>query len=156
MNKQDALTKLTALEAETKALRAIIEAPDVPAVPTRWKPQDGEDYFQVSAFIGLVLSPSLTLLSQDEYDYGNCFKTHEHAEIAANAVSQTLKVCAAAFTVDPDAGEFIKRKRKWTVFRGEDGCFDWNNYAYGVGHRIYVHTGEQAKQMAAILNAERV
>ncbi len=151
MNKQDALTKIAALEAETKALRAIIEAPEAPAVPTRWKPEEGHFFWFVdtNGAIGKSTIPSYV-------NHGNCFQTREHAEIAAKAVSQTLKICAASFTVDPDAGEFIKRERKWSVFRGEDGCFGWNGYAYDVGHRIYVHTGEQAKQMAAILNAERV
>jgi hypothetical protein len=155
MNKQEALTKLTALEAETKALRAIIEAPDVPAVPTRWKPQDGDEYFQVSAYIGLVLSNRLTVLSQDEYDYGNCFKTHEHAEIAVKAVSQTLKICAAAFAVDPDAGEFIEGERRWAVdktFGIWEALFAHDTSSY----LIYVHTKRQVKQMAAILNAEGV
>ena len=154
MNKQDALTKLTALEAETKALRAIIEAPDVPAVPTRWKPHAGKEYFQVSAYKGDVMSHSSLKLSQDEYDYGNCFKTAAQAEIAAKAVSQTLKICAAAFTVDPDAGEFIEDDRRWAVLKTFGG---WAGIAYSTDvHPIHVHTYEQARQAAAILNAEGV
>jgi hypothetical protein len=154
MNKQEALTKIAALEAETKALRAIIEAPDKPAVPTRWKPQDGDEYFQVSAYKGAVRPYRRATLSQDEYDYGNCFKTAAQAEIAAKAVSQTLKICAAAFTVDPDAGDFIRGERKWSVYKGSGGqlvaayCADVKP--------IQVHTYEQAKQMTTILNAEEV
>jgi hypothetical protein len=154
MNKQEALTKIAALEAETKALRAIIEAPDKPAVPTRWRPQDGREYFQVSAYKGEVAHHRSLNLSQKEYDYGNCFKTRNHAEIAARAVSQTLKICAAAFAVDPDAGEFIRGERKWSVYKGGGGRFV---AAYCADVKpIHVHTYEQARQAAAILNAEGV
>ena len=155
MNKEQALTKLAALEAETKALRAIIEAPDKPAVPTRWRPQKGEEYFQVSAYRGEVGEVrAYTSVSQDECNLGNCFKTAAQAEIAANAVSQTLRVCAAAFTVDPDAGDFIRGERKWSVYKGGGGRFV---AAYCADVKpIHVHTYEQARQAAAILNAEGV
>jgi hypothetical protein len=152
MNKQDALTKLTALEAETKALRAIIEAPDK-AVPVRWSPQDGREYFQMD-FCGNVRSYRHAGPTQKEYEHGNCFKTHEHAEIAAKAVSQTLKICAASFAVDPDAGEFIEDDRRWAVLKTFGGLA---GIAYSTDvHPIYVHTREQAEQMAAMLNAEGV
>jgi hypothetical protein len=155
MNKQEALTKIAALEAETKALRAIIEAPDKPAVPTRWKPQKGEEYFQVSAYRGEVGEVrAYTSVSQDECNLGNCFKTRNHAEIAARAVSQTLKICAAAFAVDPDAGEWIEGERHWAVYKGSGG---WHVAAHWADvNPVHVHTQEQARQAAAILNAEGV
>ena len=148
MNKQEALTKIAALEAETKALRAIIEAPDK-AVPVRWRPQYREEYFQMD-FCGNVRT--YTSVSQDEYNLGNCFKTAAHAEIAAKAVSLTLRVCAAAFAVDPDAGEWIEGERKWSVYKGSGG---WHVAAHCADVKpIHVHTQEQAKQMTTILNAE--
>jgi hypothetical protein len=150
MNKQDALTKLTALEADTKALRAIIEAPDVPAVPTRWRPLSGEQYWQVD-----TLEDSVTYsipLRAIEYTHGNCFQTAAQAEIAAKSVSLTMRVCAAAFAVDPDAGEWIESERKWSVYKGSSG---WHVAAHCADVKpIHVHTQEQAKQMTTILNAE--
>ncbi len=155
MNKQEALNKLAALEAETKALRAIIEAPDKPAVPTRWRPKDGKKYYMVSNG-GCVLPYEQAPLLSSEYIHGNCFQTCEHAEIAAKAVSVTLKVCAAAFSVDPYAGEFTGTARRYSVYRTSDGSFGSSGYPDGMGKQIYVHTFEQAKEMAAILNAEGV
>jgi hypothetical protein len=152
MNKQDALQKLASLEAETKALRAIIEAPDKPAPPTRWKPE-GDGFFWAITTLG---ESSRVCLSPTREAYGNCFQTRDQAEIAAKAVSVTLKLCAAAFTVDPDAGEFTGTVRRYSVYRTSDGSFGSSGYPDGMGKQIYVHTFEQAKEMAAILNAEGV
>jgi hypothetical protein len=160
MNKEQALNKLAALEAETKALRAIIEAPDTPVVPTRWRPEDGEAYYMVSNG-GYVLPYEQTPLLSSEYIHGNCFQTREHAEIAAKAVSVTLKVCAAAFAVDPDAGVQLYAVRSWSVARRDftlSGKDQWvaGQYDATTSHPCYVHTPEQAQQMATILNAEGV
>ena len=154
MNKQDALQKLTALEAETKALRAIIEAPDV---PTRWRPRGGETYSQVVSYgkVGTFINVGLT---DQEYAHGNCFQTEAQAEIAAKAVSQTLKICAAAFAADPEAGEYDRTKRSWSVVLFND-VNKWRSCQYAHHSRekpIYVNSYRQAEQMAAILNAERV
>jgi hypothetical protein len=151
MNKQEALTKIAALEAETKALRAIIEAPDVPEVPVRWKPEEGHFFWFVdtNGAIGKSNIPSYV-------NHGNCFQTREHAEIAAKAVSVTLKVCAAAFAVDPDAGEYIAGARRYSMYRKNDGSFGASGFAEKTGMPVYVRTFEQAVQMADILNAEGV
>jgi hypothetical protein len=153
MNKQEALNKLAALEAETKALRAIIEAPDKPAPPTRWRPEKDHHYQYVVCRDGTI---DLIKNGAKEYAHGNCFQTRDQAEIAAKAVSVTLKLCAAAFTVDPDAGEFTGTVRRYSVYRTSDGSFGSSGYPDGMGKQIYVHTFEQAKEMAAILNAEGV
>ena len=151
MNKQDALTKLAALEAETRALRAIIEAPDKPAVPTRWKPEGNENFWSVTSF-GEV---QIYCNSPDRVKFGNCFKTEQHAAIAAKAVSVTLKVCAAAFAADPDAGEYVKGTREYSVYACKKRWLPDRFYTT-TSNAAYVHTQEQAKQMAAILNAEEV
>ena len=155
MNKQDALNKLAALEAETKALRAIIEAPEVPALPVRWRPARPDNYYQVAGSGHVTQYDDRLPINDKEYAHGNCFKTSEHAEIAAKAVSQTLKVCAAAFAVDPDAGTFVKQERHRTAVRVNN---KWEELTMGMtaSHAIYVHTIEQARQMAAILSAEGV
>jgi hypothetical protein len=159
MNKQEALSKLTALEAETRALRAIIEAPDKPALPARWRPNGKEQYYMVS-YNGGTLSYKHTKLVSSEYKHGNCFQTRGHNEIASKAVSVTLKICAAAFAVDPDAGVQIYNERSWSVVRPHPrgGKREWiaGQYDATTSYPIYVHTHEQAKAMAAILNAEGV
>lgn len=157
MNKEQALTKLAALEAETKALRQIIEAPEAPAVPKRWRPRRGDSYSQVLITGGV--SDFKIDLTDKEYAHGNCFKTAAQAEIAAKAVGQTLKICAAAFAVDPDAGVNIYNERNWSVvkhFRG--GKHEWiaGQYDITTSYPVYVHTFAQAEQMAAILNSEGV
>jgi hypothetical protein len=155
MNKEQALNKLAALEAETKALRAIIEAPDKPAVPVRWKPEGDEFFWAINAFG----ESARVCMSPTREAYGNCFQTREHGEIAAKAVSQTLKVCAAAFAVDPDAGNFGSALR-WTVVKRETipTEYRWKptSHEFAPGVVVFVHTFEQAEQMAAILNAEGV
>lgn len=158
MNKEQALQRLAALEAETKALRQIIEVPEAPAVPKRWRPRSGEAYFQC-VVDGAVRDFTIDL-TDEEYVHGNCFQTEAHAEIAAKAVSQTLKICAAAFAVDPDAGVNIYNERNWSVvkrnFRG--GKHEWiaGQYDITTSYPVYVHTFAQAEQMAAILNSEGV
>jgi hypothetical protein len=156
MNKQDAVKRIEAIEAEARALRAIIQAPEV---PVRWKPNDVEPYFMVS-YIGQTLPYKNVVLSAAVYAYGNCFQTREHTAIASKAVSQTLKMCAAAFAVDPDAGNFGSA-RCWSAVKQrsvQDGKPKWiaGQYDVTVGYPCYVHTFEQAKAMAAILNAEGV
>lgn len=155
MNKQEALQKLTALEAETKALRAIIEAPDTPTVAKRWRPLSGETYSHV-IFNGKARTFCKFDITEEEYAHGNCFKTEAQAEIAAKAVGVTLKICAAAFAVDPDAGGYDHNERRRSLYLHSNGSFDENSYSYDLGKPIYVHTREQAEQMAAILNAEKV
>jgi hypothetical protein len=160
MNKQEALNKLAALEAETKALRAIIEAPEVPALPVRWRPSGGERYYIVK-HSGIIQSYVHAPLTGTEYEYGNGFKTAAHAEIASKAVSVTLKLCAAAFAVDPDAGVQIYNERSWSAVKqrsDHSGKHEWiaGQYDITTSHPCYVHTHEQAKAMAAMLNAEGV
>jgi hypothetical protein len=109
---------------------------------------------------GRVHDYSRLLLKDAEYKHGNCFKTEAHTEIASKAVSQTLKMCAAAFAVDPDAGVQIYNERSWSVVRPHPrgGKREWiaGHYDNSTSYPIYVHTHEQAKAMAAILNAEGV
>jgi hypothetical protein len=155
MNKQEALQKLASLEAETKALRSIIEAPDKPAVPVRWRPNGKEQYYMVS-YNGMTLSYKNTKLVSSEYKHGNCFQTRGHTEIASKAVSVTLKICAAAFAVDPDAGEYIAGARRYSMYRKNDGSFGASGFAEKTGMPVYVRTFEQAVQMADMLNAEGV
>jgi hypothetical protein len=156
MNKEQALTKLAALEAETRALRAIIEAPEVPALPVRWRPEGNESFWSISS-LGEV---QRYCSSPDRVKFGNCFKTEQQAANAAKAVSVTLKLCAAAFAVDPDAGVQIYNERSWSVvkrsFRG--GRHEWiaGQYDITTSYPCYVHTQTQAEQMTAILNAEGV
>jgi hypothetical protein len=158
MNKQEALQKLASLEAETKALRALIEAPEVPALPVRWRPEDGGDYYQV-AYDGWTYSYARERMKDREYAHGNCFQTEAHAEIASKAVSVTLKICAAAFAVDPDAGNFGSARR-WSVVKRSmiptECRWEAISHEFVPGVVIFVHTFEQAKEMAAILNAEGV
>jgi len=153
MNKQDALKKLDQLEAEAKVLREIIEAPDKPPVPTRWKPKDGDEFWFVGAHGQTLLTP----FAGGRVEHGNCFRTQARADIAAEAVSRTLKVVACAFEVDPDAGELHRNKRRWTVVKDITTCkweVTWSVYTYR--SHLYVHTREQAEQLAAMLNAEGV
>lgn len=159
LNKQDALTKLAALEAETKALRAIIEASEAPPLPVRWRPRAGENYYQLMVK-GDIQNFDVEL-TDTEYAYGNCFQFVGHAEIVVRAVSQTLKVCAAAFAVDPYAGPRIPKERYWSVTKRDfrsTGKAEWvfGEFDVTTSHAIYVHTEQQAKQMADMLNAEGV
>jgi DNA recombination protein RmuC len=83
------------------------------------------------------------------------------AEIAAKAVSVTLKICAAAFAVDPDAGVQFCNERSWSIFKqrsAHGGKYEWVVWQYdtSTSSPCYVHTHEQAKAMAAMLNAEGV
>ena len=152
MDKQDAVKRIEAIESEARALRAIIEAPEAPEVPVRWRPKGDEDFWAINTFG----ESARVCMSPTREAYGNCFKTREHAEIASKAVSVTLKVCAAAFTVDPDAGGFIAGARRYSVFLKSDGTFDASGYPDDMGKQVYVHTIEQATRMAAMLNAEGV
>jgi hypothetical protein len=153
MNKQDALNKLTALEAEAKALREIIEAPDKPPVPTRWKPKGGAEFWFVAAHGQTLLTP----FANSRIEHGNCFRTQAQADIAAEVVSRTLKVVACALEVDPDAGELDSEQRRWTVVKDKGSCaweVTWSVHIQtGL---IYVRSKEQAGQLAAMLNAEGV
>ena len=153
MNKQDALKKLDQLEAEAKVLREIIEAPDKPPVPTRWKPKDGDEFWFVDGS-GQTL---FTSVANGRVEHGNVFRTQARADIAAEVVSRTLKVVACALEVDPDAGELHREQRWWTVIKDKGTCkweVTWSVHAQIAP--IYVHTREQAEQLAAMLNAEGV
>ena len=158
MNKQDALQKLTALEAETKALRAIIEAPDTPAPLTRWRPENTDAAYFIINGHGEIRGYGNTPLSNTEYAHGNCFKTQAQAEIAAKAVGVTLKICAAAFAADPDAGGYNRNQRRWSVvlFNNVNKWRACECAHHSRKKPIYVNSYRQAEQMAAILNAEGV
>jgi hypothetical protein len=147
MNKQDALKKLDQLEAEAKALRAIIEAPEV---RSRWRPEGDEFFWAINAYG----KSTQACMSPTREAFGNCFRTREHAETASKAVSRTLKVVACALEVDPDAGEFTGN-RCWTAFRFKGGWDAVYRHSY-CSEPAYVHTKEQAEQLAAMLNAEGV
>lgn len=156
MNKQDALTKLAALEAETKALRAIIEAPDKPALPTRWRPEGTDVYYQVAIKGDVAHYDERLPISDKEYEHGNCFKTEQQAAIAAKVVSVTLKVCAAAFAVDPQAKPSVGGEHAYCVVYRASGAWGPVDSSLVESGRMSVRTREQAKQWAAILNAEGV
>jgi len=153
MNRQDALKKLDQLEAEARKLRAIIEAPDKPAVPTRWRPEGDEFFWAINSFG----ESTQACMSPTREAFGNCFRTREHAETASKAVSRTLKIVACALEVDPDAGELHKTQRRWTVVKDittREWEVTWSVHVQIAP--IYVHTKEQAEQLAAMLNAEGV
>jgi hypothetical protein len=159
MNKQDAVKRIEAIEAEARALRAIIQAPDKPALPVRWRPERTDVYYQVAIKGDIAYYDERLPITDKEYEHGNCFQTRGHTEIASKAVSQTLKICAAAFAVDPDAGDFTSARR-WSVVKQEriPTEYKWEVTSSEFVPRvpIFVHKFEQAKTMAAILNAEGV
>jgi hypothetical protein len=154
MKKQDALAKLAALEAETKALREIIEKPD--SQPTRWRPRDGERYFHL-AYDGAVYPNINTFKDNKSYAYGNCFPCRDLAQKASTLMARANKIIAAALQVDPDAGcRSISRMYSVTFYFGS-GWDGFNSCDSGASaSNVFVHTLQQAKAMAAILNAEGV
>lgn len=61
-------------------------------VDERWKPEDGERYFIVGSR-GYVMESEWKGYTMDyaRYDIGNCFKTEEQAERAAEQIKALLK-----------------------------------------------------------------
>jgi hypothetical protein len=146
LSNQDALKRLDQLEAEARKLRAII---DPPPLPTRWKAENGENFWHVTS----TGETKLIRYSPDNVAHGNCFKDYVHAGAAAEAVRWTLMIVACAFEVDPDAGEREPGERQWTVAKHDDWWYEIESVLVE-NDPIYVHTKEQAAQLAAMLDAE--
>lgn len=155
MNKQDAIKRIEAIEAEAAALRKLVQEPEVGRL---WTPTKGADYWLLGCD-GHVCRGKAT---DDLYDkrsiaFGNCFPTKGVAEKALPLLARAHKIIQAALQVDADAGAFKYGERNWSVWcRREDG--KWVPVPWGCAHSglPYVHTKEQAERMAAILNAEGV
>lgn len=159
MNKQDALNRLSALESEAKALREIIEAPEKAA--GLWRPEQGKEYYCVredGPNASVVHKGNWIQETTDaEHDFGNCFPSREIAEKAAPLMARANKIIAAALQADPDAGEFVRGERAYTVIHcdGEWKPDSWSD-TYSIIHPAHVHTMEQGMEFARILNAEGV
>jgi len=157
VNKTEALDRLTKLESEASELRKILEAPE--KLPGLWKPEPGEVCWHISQQGGVRDDRQCNLGSVNErISYGNCFPFRETAEKAAPLVARANKIIAAALQADPDAGE-RNDKRIHSVALGSGNCGRW------VAHHfvptdyplvVFVHTEDQACEMARILNAEGV
>lgn len=151
IDKAAAMKQLESLEAEAEKLRAIIDAPEVEGL---WRPEFGSAYWAVDirgGTMSFISSGDICVLSHMKN--GSVFPTEETAEKAAPLFARAHKIIQAALQCDPDAGEWTPC-RKYSALRGRHG---WEAHEFWTGTTAaYVHTREQAKRMAEILNAEGV
>lgn len=156
MNKQDAMKRIEAIEAEAAALRKMVQEGDKPA--GLWKPSERQAYWCVDAEGDAEWSEwDGDSLDCGRLANGNVFTTREAAEKAAPLFARAHKIIQAALMADPDAGEFRKDFRIWSVLfsTGKGKWVRFDSY-YTDCSAAYVHTQQQAEHMAEILNAEGV
>jgi len=95
MDKSKALERLAALESEAKALRKIIEAPEVPtSLLTKPEPESGETHWEMfcSPQCGSLTGRSVSAGRASAYHYihGNIFQTSDLVENYSNAFNTFL------------------------------------------------------------------
>ncbi len=153
MNKQDAMKRIEAIEAEAAALRKIVQEGEAPT--GLWTPKIHQEYWAFldgqPAQFRWYYSPSDNRLRSE----GNIFPTSEAAEKAAPLFARAHKIIQAALMADPDAGFNVGEG--YSVYRGVNGKW-WAFSDAGLTRMqiVHVHTEAQADHMAAILNAEGV
>jgi hypothetical protein len=161
MNKKEALNRLSALETEAKALREIIEAPE--KAEGLWRPDLYGGYYGIDRWgdcercvYEYTEEKGEKHLDNKQVHFGNCFPSREIAEKAAPLMARANKIIAAALQVDPEAGPFVEGSRCWSIDPQPDGTFRANDFVFDWALPAFVHTEEQGKEMARILNAEGV
>jgi hypothetical protein len=157
MNKQDAMKRIEAIEAEAAALRKMVQEPE-PERQGLWRPQEGDTYFPVNWDMYIPEERNNGHPSDSKVaEFGACFPTRKAAAKAAPLFARTHKIIQAALMADPDAGALTKGHCMWSVlFATEKGRWQPFDSYYTDCSAAYVHTREQAERMAAILNAEGV
>lgn len=57
----------------------------------RWKPEYGDQYFYIDS-MGTVQQESwyYTYINKSNYEFGNCFRTYEEADVASNKIKEML------------------------------------------------------------------
>jgi hypothetical protein len=161
MNKTDALARLAALETETAALRRIIEEPEVKGL---WKPQDCNEFWYHCAYSADVvdLAGSFCPIAYRNQltAKGNAFQSRKIAEKAAPLMARANKIIAAALQADPDAGAYADNRRRTATSSLHRMAWEADEYSGAIDAPTamiaFVHTKEQAEEMARILNAEGV
>lgn len=160
MNKTEALARMDAIEAEQKALRAIIESPE--RLPGLWKPEADERYFRVDGYGDFTEWYWDTgHLDLQAWRMGNCFPSREIAEKASVLMARANKIIAAALQADPDAGVWGMQCRYSASYFNHGMGKQWGPIEYVESDfddaiPAFVHTREQAEEMARILNVEGV
>lgn len=96
----------------------------------------------------------------DEIDWellkaANCFPTKEAATTAMLRLSSARKQIRAGLLADPNAGSFVEATRSWTAWCRK-GFWEPVQLSRLSSYPIYVHTYEQAEEMARRLNTEGV
>jgi hypothetical protein len=153
MNKEAALQRLTALESEAAELRRIIEAPE--KLPRLWRPARQDRVWLLNG------DGSPQRLNSAEYsmgyvEHGRAFPSREIAEKAAPLMARANKIISAALQADPGAGEWIIGERSRTASLRDGGSWEENNFFTASACPVFVHTKQQAEEMARILNAEQI
>lgn len=155
MNKQDAMRRIEAIEAEAAELRRMVQEEDKPMRLPRFGP-DGRG-FHLDAFGTAHMTCSSHLPVNHALEtHGNCFTSKEQAEKASPLFARAHKIIQAALLADPDAGIFSKERQFTAVQGGDGGWKALTDNSLWQCHGAHVHTREQAEHMAAILNAEGV
>jgi len=152
MNTQAIQDRIEKAEAELAEARKLLEQQAAQPKPGLWKPGLGGKYYVLSMYG----EPIIFCWKDDGYDhrtqdFGNTFPDEDTARKAAKLMARSNKIIRAALQVDPDAGEWGVG-RTWAVIE-DNSLKKWVPYAHTAYCAAYVHTKEQAQQMADILNA---
>ncbi len=140
MNKQEALSRLTALEQEAKALREIIEAPDVaPSIlPAEWNGKGGW-YLSSSFAEAIPMCAGMEMIREDQ----NFFDTKEEAQAWADAISTLIELRRQPGSEAPKEGV-----AQWVIER-DLGVESWAVY-YNKIERISPAFSTEEQARAAI------
>jgi hypothetical protein len=160
MNKTEALIELEKAKERVEKLENIIKEIDE-NMPKRWKPGLEQTYYRIITDNNCYPTSDFLYVATDieqAYSSGNMFKNLTDADYAASIVSNTLKVIASAFRVDPYAGHFRLFERRWSVYKAIASHNGWKAIKYSsvLSAPVYVHTKEQAEMLADMLNSEDV
>ena len=114
--------------------------------PTRWKPEERQDYYCVTSDGSVVKDDwSNWCLDDGRFEIGNCFQTKEEAE----RVAEYLK--ALAIVRGDATSKFVKDKGNWfvgydTILKSLKPSFNVYEVRNGVFGLPYFATNEDAKR----------
>jgi len=135
------------------------EQPEQPEQQRLWRPITGNDYWFIDvAFDGTCIERQVWTgdqADQNHIDFGNVLPSAAIAEKQIPFRAKANKTISAAFQADPDAGEYTEERRH----SAQKVSGKWSPELYVQSAQfsvVYVHTIEQAYEMARILNAEGV
>ncbi len=154
MDKEEMMNKISEMENELVKLKEELNSQEKPS--RRWKPKFGEKYWFIDKDGDIYCMPwNDSIVDNNRYELGNCFKTEEEAKFAV----EQLKVLAELREYANDDKEWNNSNKYWFIEYSTNRGHIEVDYHCDIKHilfDIYFSSEEQARKAVAAIGEERL